>query len=74
MVLVGHEDLKAKKVIGFADGKLLVDCDGKTIRYDLYLEPSGALRARPPEPVPIDQEGEPRPTPVAQRWAGCDQA
>ena len=75
MILPGHGDLKPRRVYGFtADGKLLVD-DGNNgaSKYDLSVSPSGALLARPPQPVPIDQLGERQHVPVAQRWQGVDQ-
>jgi hypothetical protein len=72
-VLGGFEDLKTKDVITIDNGVVLFMSDGKLVRRQLTITPSGSLSTREIEPVPIDQEGMPKRVPVGQRWATTDQ-
>jgi hypothetical protein len=81
-ILVGHEDLRPRKIVGFTtDGcALLLDGD-KVARYELFVNAQGKIHAEPEKKdnvadnLPDQLKPEPARLSGAARWAaaGIDQ-
>lgn len=69
--------MKAKEIASFtSDGCAMVKVGKELKRYKLFILPAGGIAGKPEvaSVTPIDQLAERVKTPVAQRWAGVDQA
>lgn len=74
-VMAGFDDLKPKDVLVFnADGTILVVIKDKVERFQLQLQPTGCLSARPiVKEQPADQQPSRRVLSREQRLAMTDQ-
>lgn len=73
-IIVGFEDLKARDVLVFnSNGTILIAVKDKVETYQLQLQPTGTLSARPIEKAGLDQPGQRRVRSREERLAMTDQ-